>query len=59
MYDFFVIIPKCYKDVYVNSFFPVTARLWNSLRIEYFHLIYDLNGFKSRINRELFTVGSF
>ena len=46
-----VTIPKCCKDVYVNSFFPWTARLWNSLPIECFRLIYDLNGFKSKINR--------
>ena len=26
--DFCVTIPRCYKDVYVNSFFPYTARLW-------------------------------
>ena len=26
-YDFSVTIPKCYKDVYVNSFFPRTAKL--------------------------------
>ena len=25
--DFSVTIPRCYKDVYVNSFFPCTARL--------------------------------
>ena len=45
--------------VYVNSFFPRTARLWNSLPIECFPLTYDLSGFKSRINRHLLTVGSF
>ena len=28
---FSVIIPRCYKDVYVNSFFSCTARPWNSL----------------------------
>ena len=50
---------RCYKDVYVNSFFPRTARLWNSLPIECFPLTYDLSGFKSRINRHLLTVGSF
>ena len=50
---------RCYKDVYVNSFFPRTARLWNSLPIECFPLSYDLSGFKSRINRYLLTVGSF
>ena len=27
LHDFSVTIPKCYKDVYVNSFFPRTARL--------------------------------
>ena len=56
---FFATIPRCYKDVYVNSFFPQTARLWNSLPIECFPLTYDLSSFKSRINRHLLTVGSF
>ena len=50
---------KCYKDVYVNSFLPRTARLWNSLSIECFPLTYDLNCFKSRNNRYLLTVGYF
>ena len=59
LHDFSVTIPRCYKDVYVNSFFPPTARLWNSLPIECFPLTYDLSGFKSRINRYLLTVGSF
>ena len=59
LHDFSVTIPRCYKDVYVNSFFPRTAKLWNSLPIECFPLTYDLNGFKSRINRHLLTVGSF
>ena len=58
-YDFSVTIPRCYKDFYVSSFFPCTARLWNSLPIECFPLTYDLNGFKSRINRDLLTAGSF
>ena len=59
LHDFSVTIPRCYKDVYVNSFFPRTARLWNSLPIECFPLTYDLSGFKSRINRYLLTVSSF
>ena len=59
LHDFPVTIPRCYKDVYVNSFFPCIARLWNSLPIECFPLTYDLNGFKSGINRHLLTVGSF
>ena len=59
LHDFSVTIPRCYKDVYGNSFFPRTARLWNSLPIECFPLTFDLSGFKSRINRYLLTVGSF
>ena len=57
--SFSATIPRCYKDVYVKSFFPRTARLWNFLPIECFPLAYDLSGFKSRINRHLLTVGSF
>ena len=59
LHDFSVTIPRCYKDVYVNSFFPRTARLWNSLPIECFSSVYGLSGLKSRINRNLVTVGSF
>ena len=59
LHDFSVTIPRCFKDVYVNSFFPCTAKLWNSLPIECFPLTYDLSGLKSRINRNILTVGSF
>ena len=59
LHDFSLTIPRCYKDVYVNGFFPRTAKLWNSLPVECFPLTYDLSGFKSRINRHLLTVGSF
>ena len=59
LHDFTITIPRCSKDVYVNSFFPCIARLWNSQPIESFPLTYDLRGFKSRINRYLLTVGSF
>ena len=52
LHDFSVAIPRCYKDVYVNS-------LWNSLPIEYFPFTYDLSCFKSGIKRHLLTVGSF
>ena len=55
LHDFSVIIPRRYKDTYVNSFFPCTAKLWNSLLIECLPLIYVLSGFKSRINRHLLT----
>ena len=55
MNDFSVTIPRSYKDAYVKSFFPLTTRLWNSVPIEDFSLIYNLNDFKSRIriNRHL------
>ena len=44
LHDFSVIIPRCYKDVYANSFSPRIARAWNSLLIESFLLTYDLSG---------------
>ena len=71
LHDFFVTTPRCYKNVYVSSFFPCTAKLWNSLPIQCFPLTYDvflwpvmfsflhLNCFKFRINRQFLTVGSF
>ena len=59
LHDFSVTIPRCYKDAYVNSFFPHTARLWNSLSIDCFSLTYDLGGFTSRVNRHVLTVCSF
>ena len=43
LHDFSVTIPRCYKNVYVNSFFPCRTRLWNSLPIECFLLTDDLN----------------
>ena len=46
---FSFIIPRCHKDVSVNSFFPLTAKFWNSLPGECFPLTYNLNGFKSKI----------
>ena len=44
LHDFSVTIPRWYKDVYVNSFFPRTAKLCNSLPIECLPWTYDLNG---------------
>ena len=58
LHDFLVTIPRCYKNVYVNSFFLRTARLWDSLSMECFPLNYDLSGFKSIINKHLLSVGS-
>ena len=40
LYDFSVTIPRCFKDVYVNSLFPHTVRLWNSFA--YRMLSFDL-----------------
>ena len=59
LHGFSVTSPRYYKDIYINNFFPRTATPWNSLPIECFPLTYDLNGFKSRINRHLLTVGFF
>ena len=59
LHDFSVTVPRCSKDVYVNSFFPSTAKARNSLFIECFPLTHDLSGFKSIINRYLLTVSSF
>ena len=59
LHDFSVTIPRCYKDVYINSSSPRKARLWNCLPTECFPLTYDLNGFNSRTNRYLVPVGSF
>ena len=39
LHDFSVTIPRCYKDVYANSFFPRTAGFWNSLPIECFFFL--------------------
>ena len=52
LHDFSVTIPRCYKDAYANSFFPPTARLWNSLPIECCPLTYDLSDFMSRIKSQ-------
>ena len=59
LHYFSVTITRCYKDVYVNSSFPRTTRLWSSLPIECFPLTYDLKGYKSRINRHLFNCRFF
>ena len=58
-HGFSVTISRCYKDVYVNSFFPHTARLWNYLPMEWIPFTNDLNNFNSRINRHSLTVASF
>ena len=59
LHDFSATIPRYYKNICSNSFFPRTARLSNSLPTECFPLTYDLNGYKFRINRLLSSVDSF
>ena len=54
LHDFSITIPRCYKNVDVNSFFPRTARSWNSLPIQCFLLTYNLHSFRPRISRQLF-----
>ena len=44
LHDFSVAIPKCYKDIYINSVFPHTARLCY-LPAKCFPLTFDLNDF--------------
>ena len=45
LHDFSVTIHRCYTDVYGNSFFPHTVRLWNAMSMERFSFAYDLSGF--------------
>ena len=44
-------IPIFFEDINVNSFFLRTAGLCNYFPKERFSLIYNLNAFKSRVNR--------
>ena len=39
-----------------HSFFPRTARLWNSVPVECLPMSCDLNGFKSKVNRNLWAL---
>ena len=50
LHCFSVTIPRCYQDVYVNSF----SSLWNSLPPERFPLTYNLKGLKSKVNRQIY-----
>ena len=53
-HDFSVSILRCYKDVYVNSLFPRRARIWSSLSVECFPLIYDLISFSHHLSLDSF-----
>ena len=46
-------VPSCNKHFYTTSFFPRTSGLWNSLPSSCFPTGYDLQRFKSNINRHL------
>ena len=58
LHDFLVIIPRCYKDDHVNSFFPATFGLCNSVPTECFSVTCDLNDHKFRVNGTLLSLGS-
>ena len=47
------------RDVYAKSSFPHPTRPWNFLPVEYFTLTYDVNGYKSVVNRHFLSLGSF
>ena len=57
--QWFVTIPRCCKDVYINSFFPHRDRIWNYMIAECFPLTYDLTGFKSRVLSLSFFLNDF
>ena len=48
LHDFSVTIPRCYKDVYVNSFFPRTTRPWMNILHRIFS--FDLRLFVKRFH---------
>ena len=52
----FSVIPRCYKDVYVNSIFSHTTGPWNYLPAKRFPLIYNLKSFISAVNRRIFNL---
>ena len=51
LHVFSVTIPRCYKDVYVNSFFPRMAKLWISLPIECFSLVWREFQLKKKVRQ--------
>ena len=55
----FVSICRCFKDTYVNSFFPRGDRPSNYLHVEHFPLTNGLSGLKSRINGYLLSLCFF
>lgn len=57
--DISISIPRCYQDVYMNSFSLCKARLSSSSPAVCFPLTEDLNKFKSKVNRHLLFLGFF
>ena len=45
--------PKCRTKFYQSSFFPRTAKLWNSLAVGCFPSEYNLTAFKAEVNKFL------
>ena len=48
-------IPKSTKSLYASSFFPRTSNLWNLLPADIFPDSYDMDKFKSSVNRHLIS----
>ena len=59
LHDFSFTIPGCYKDAHMSTVSFLTQLGSIIICQIIFSLVYDLNGFKSRINRHLLTLGSF
>ena len=52
---FSIVMAKCYKDAFVNRFPLLIVSFWNTVTEECFLL----NGFKSRVQRQLLSLRSF
>ena len=52
-HHFVVSIPIYCKEIYANSFFSRTAKLWNSLPVDCFLLTYNLNHFTRNVSRNI------
>ena len=52
-HPFSVVVPRFKHNFYANSFFPRTAKLWNSLPADCFPPSYNLGVFKSNVNKFL------
>ena len=57
LHDFSVTIPKCYKDIYINSVLPRKAMLYY-LPTKCFPLNFDLNDFNSRVDKHILSLST-